>query len=185
MKLITIKSATATATAGMTDFVLTVTQAGDGSGDQFDMPFTLGSDDTEDMSSQVSAWMASNPDFTVSAYVAPAPTSADVDAERERRRYLPLSVTLGESTFAINMDATAQANLQGLSTVGLYLTSSGSAQMTPFRDYDNQSHDLAPVDLVSLGLQVAAHIQALYTASWALKAMSPIPADYADDSHWS
>jgi hypothetical protein len=185
MKLIDIKSATATATIGFTDCVLTVTKADDGSGDQFDMPFTLGADDLEDMSSQVNAWMAANPAFTVGAYVAPAPTADEVDAERARRRILPFEVTVSGSTFSVNMDDTAQQNIQGLSTVGLYLSSVAPTQTTPFRDYSNVSHDLLPTDLVSLGMQVAAHIQALYQASWTLKASDPIPADYADDSHWA
>jgi alkanesulfonate monooxygenase SsuD/methylene tetrahydromethanopterin reductase-like flavin-dependent oxidoreductase (luciferase family) len=115
---------------------------------------------------------------------APAPTGADVDAERERRIGLPLTVTLSVGSIPINMDDKAQRNLQGLATVGQYLTATGSSQTTTFRDYDNTDHDLTPADLVSMGLQVAAHVQSIYAKSWALKAMNPIPADYADDKYW-
>lgn len=117
--------------------------------------------------------------------VPPAPTADDVDVERDRRRALPLSVTLSVGTFQINMDPVSQTNIQGLSTVGLYLTSLNSTQTTPFRDYTNVSHDLSPSDLVSMGLQVAAHVQTLYTASWAIKSKNPIPTDFTNDSYWS
>ena len=108
-----------------------------------------------------------------------------IDAERARRRLLPLSVTVPSGTFSVNMDDTAQANIQGLSTVGLYLKQVAPTQTTVFRDFANVSHDLTPDDLIALGMSVAAHVQALYVASWALKAMSPIPDDFAADSHWS
>ena len=122
---------------------------------------------------------------TIAAYVAPTATGADVDAERERRRYMPLAVTVSSATFEINMDATSQNNIQGLSTVGLYLSSAAPTQTVPFRDLANTMHDLLPADMVSMGIQVATHIQALYVASWAIKAIDPIPADYADDSRWT
>lgn len=38
--------------------------------------------------------------------------------------------------------------------------------------------------VLSLWQQSAAYVSALYAASWALKAMDPIPAVYADDDHW-
>lgn len=116
---------------------------------------------------------------------APAPTGAQVDAERERRIALPLEVTLSVGTITINMDAHAQRNIQGLASVGQYLVATSSSDTTAFRDYDNTSHDLAPADLIGMGLQVAQRIQSVYAASWAIKAMDPIPADYADDGWWA
>lgn len=112
------------------------------------------------------------------------PSSA-VDAERERRIALPLGVAVPSgASFRINMDTESQRNIQGLSTVGIYLSSAAPTQKTTFRDYDNGFHDLLPGDLVAMGLQVAQRIQAVYAKAWALKALSPIPDDYADDSHW-
>lgn len=114
-----------------------------------------------------------------------AATRTLVDAERERRIALPLTVSLGETSFRINMDALAQRNLGGLASVGQYLVATASAQTTAFRDYDNVSHDLTGADLVALGLQVAARIQFVFGKSWAIKAMDPIPADFRDDSYWA
>lgn len=116
---------------------------------------------------------------------APPPAGDQIDAERERRIALPLEVTLSVGTITINMDPLSQRNLQGLASVGQYLTATGSTQTTAFRAYDNASHGLTPTDLVAMGLQVAQRIQAVYAASWAIKAMDPIPADYADDAWWT
>lgn len=116
----------------------------------------------------------------------PAPIGFDVDAERERRIALPLSVAVPSgASFPINMDPEAQRNIQGLATAGILLNATAPSQETNFRDYENQTHALMPGDLIAMGLQVMARIQAVYQKSWALKAMSPIPADYADDSYWS
>jgi len=111
-------------------------------------------------------------------------SGADVDVERERRIALPLGVNLPSGSFRINMDPESQRNIQGLSTAGILLSSAAPGQKTTFRDYDNVNHDLLPSDLIQMGLQVMARIQAVYQKAWALKAISPIPADYADDSHW-
>lgn len=115
----------------------------------------------------------------------PAPiTGEQIDAERERRIALPLTVALSVGAITINMDAYAQRNVQGIASVGQYLLSTGSTALTAFRDYDNISHDLTPSDLISMGLQVAQRIQVVYAKSWAIKAMDPIPQDYADDARW-
>lgn len=116
---------------------------------------------------------------------APPPTSEQIAAEVERRIALPLRVDgLSVDGFQINMDAPSQRNLQGLASVGMYLASAAPSLTTAFRDYSNEQHDLLPTDLVAMGLQVAERIQAVYEASWALKAMNPVPNDYADDSYW-
>jgi len=114
----------------------------------------------------------------------PPPDAALIDAERERRIAAPLTVSVSVGPIAINMDAAAQRNLQGLASVGQYLKAAGSSQTTEFRDFDNNSHALTPDDLVVMGLQVASRIQAVYAASWSIKALDPIPADYADDARW-
>jgi hypothetical protein len=114
----------------------------------------------------------------------PPPTNLNVDAERGRRRALPATVTVSAGTFQVNMDDTSQANIQGLTTMGLYLSSASPSTIVPFRDFTNQMHNLTPADLISMGLQVASRVQSLYTKSWALKAMTPIPADYTADGYW-
>lgn len=128
----------------------------------------------------VAAWQNAYP------YVPPAPIAGSaVDAERERRIALPLIVAVPSgATFPINMDPNAQRNIQGLATAGILLNATASTQETSFRDYDNQTHALLPGDLIAMGLQVMTRIQTVYQKSWALKAMDPIPADFADDKYW-
>ena len=115
---------------------------------------------------------------------AQADLGAAIDVERERRIALPLAVTLSVGTFSIDMDDDSQRNLNGLATAGLMLNAASSTQTTPFRDHDNQMHDLTPDDLVAMGAQVMARISAMYADSWALKGMTTIPADYTADSYW-
>ena len=43
---------------------------------------------------------------------------------------------------------------------------------------------LTPAQILAIWQQSAAYVSALYAASWALKAMQPIPADFAADHHW-
>ena len=129
----------------------------------------------------LSAWIEAHP------WVPPAPPTGEiVDLEREDRIAMPLAVqvpSLG-AAIRINMDEKSQRNVQGLATAGILLSSAAPGQKTAFRDYDNVSHDLLPGDLVQIGLQVMARIQAVYQRAWALKAMDPIPADYRDDKYW-
>jgi len=56
--------------------------------------------------------------------------------------------------------------------------------LTTFRDGDNIDHDLTPLEIMSLWQQSSEYVSALYAASWALKALDPIPADFADDQYW-
>ncbi|MEQ1407789.1 DUF4376 domain-containing protein [Neorhizobium sp. Rsf11] len=56
--------------------------------------------------------------------------------------------------------------------------------LTTFRDGDNIDHDLTPQEIMSLWQQSSEYVSALYAASWALKALDPIPADFADDGYW-
>jgi hypothetical protein len=132
-------------------------------------------------------WTYANGVFTAPPVpAAPPPTNLSVDAERDRRRNLPISITTSPTgAFQINMDDISQQNIAGLATAGIVLNSAAPAQTTAFRDIANVTHNLLPSELVSMGLQVMAHIGALYAKSWALKAMSPIPVDYAADHYWS
>ena len=113
-------------------------------------------------------------EWTLTNWYVPTPpiSNLQVDAERDRRRDLPFTVNLptGKS-FPINMDGTSQSNIQGLSTVGLYLSNAAPTQVTVFRDYNNTNWNLMPGELVAMGMLVAAHIQALYIASWTLKGL--------------
>lgn len=55
---------------------------------------------------------------------------------------------------------------------------------TVFRDGNNVDHDLTPPQILSIWQQSAAYVSDLYAASWALKALTVIPEDFAEDQHW-
>jgi len=67
----------------------------------------------------------------------------------------------------------------------LRLAAGDTETLTTFRDGDNVDHELTPPQIMSLWQQSSEYVSALYAASWALKALDPIPADFAEDSHWS
>jgi len=57
-------------------------------------------------------------------------------------------------------------------------------EITEFRDANNKSHQLGAPEILSLWEGTHAYISDVYKASWALKAMEPVPADFADDKYW-
>lgn len=113
-------------------------------------------------------------------------TGADVDVERDRRIALGASVTAGGATFPVQTrDDVDFRNINGLVSKGIVLTLQGDSTTTvTFRDAANTDHQLAATDLISMGSQVAARVEAIYAASWVIKAMGTIPADYAADNRW-
>jgi hypothetical protein len=107
---------------------------------------------------------------------APAPTVGQIDAERDRRFGLGAPIDLGGGrTFVADIDNTSKINIMGLLMAGA---------PADFRDRDNITHALSAADVASLAQQAMARVSAIYAASWALKALDPIPADYADDDRW-
>lgn len=112
---------------------------------------------------------------------AAAALKASINAERQRR-ILAGKVIDGVHVTGSDEDA---RNLTSLALgAQLRLAAGDTETLTTFRDGENVDHELTPVQLLSLWQQSAEYVSALYAASWALKAMEPIPADYASDGHW-
>lgn len=109
-----------------------------------------------------------------------------IDAERDRRIASGAPVTIGGNTFTVQTrDDRDFRNINGLASKGIVLLMASDTTTTvSFRDAHNVSRDLNAQALVSMAEQVAAYVQGIYAKSWALKAMSPIPADYASDGRW-
>jgi hypothetical protein len=118
---------------------------------------------------------------------APLISSEDVSAERDRRIALGASVTIGSVTFTVQTrNETDFRNLNGLVSKGiLLLMQSDVTTTTTFRDADNVDRVLNAQGLVSMGSQVAAHVDAIYKSSWVIKSLNPIPADFKSDKYWS
>lgn len=115
----------------------------------------------------------------------PPPTLDQIGAERERRIAMPLLVVVpGLDPFQINMDSASQRNIQGLASQGVLLLMTSDPTTIQFRDYANAFQMLGGAQLVAMGQQAAARIQACYQAQWALMALDPVPDDYASDAYW-
>jgi hypothetical protein len=119
--------------------------------------------------------------LTIATYVPPPPSGEDVNAERQRR-ILVGAVFNGVHVTGSEEDA---RNLTNLALAAQMRIAAGdTTTLTTFRDGGNVDHQLTPPQMLGLWQQASAHVSALYAASWALKAMNPIPADFANDNYW-
>lgn len=104
-----------------------------------------------------------------------------INAERDRR-IVAGSVING---IAVPGDQATQVNLLALKDTARDLKAADvTAPALPFRDAANVEHALTPDQMISLVDAGKLYVQQVYSASWALKAMEPIPADFANDSYW-
>lgn len=114
-------------------------------------------------------------------FTSPAVPSDFVNAER-RRRIEAGKIIDGMKITGREEDA---RNLQALFSVAQLRIAGGDTNTTTlFRDGNNVDHDLTPGQIANLFLQSSAFVSDVYAASWALKALDPIPSDFADDGNW-
>lgn len=112
--------------------------------------------------------------------------SDDVNTERARRIGLGITVPVtGIGIVSLQGDAQSRENLSGLYSAALGRMIAGqTTHVTTFRDADNRDHKMVPLQIMEMWGNGGAYVEAVYKASWAIKALQPIPVDYADDSHW-
>src|SRR5262249_52419118 len=77
-------------------------------------------------------------------------------------------------------------NINGLTSdaIATIALAGDTTTETSFRDADNDEQLLTAPEIVEMGQQVDARVKAIYAASWAIKALDPIPQDYAADKRW-
>ena len=128
-------------------------------------------------------------DGTAWVYVAPPPTDADVNAERDRR--IAAGFTFMGHLF--QADPESLQNVNGAVSAALAAQLGGIAPDEanwfnggPFSwlAADNASVQMTPGEVVAFGMAAAAHKNAHIHAARMLKNADPIPADFADDTHW-
>lgn len=115
----------------------------------------------------------------------PVPTTeemhAAINAERQRRIVAGKVI---DGVYVTGRDQDAR-NLTNLALAAqLRMASGDTTTTTVFRDGQNVDHELTPPQMLALWQQSAAYVSALYAASWAIKAMDPMPADVTDDGLW-
>jgi hypothetical protein len=118
---------------------------------------------------------------------APAPTTDDVNAERARRIEAGTNIVIPPYAVAIALQGREkdQISLLGLKAAAQDRIAAGdTTTTTKFRDRENTDHLLTPPQIVALWQMGAAWIGAMHEASWSLKDINPIPADFASDEWW-
>lgn len=79
-----------------------------------------------------------------------------------------------------------QLTLSGLKDAAMLQLQAGDTTSTRmFRDRDNTDHLLEPQQIIDLWAMGLEWMDVIYRASWALKAMDPIPDNYADAVYWT
>lgn len=109
-----------------------------------------------------------------------------VNAERARRIIEGTALALpgGVTVFATGRDEDFR-NLTNLAMAAqLRIAGNDTTTPTVFRDGNNDDHSLTPPQVLALWQAASAHVSAIYAASWAIKAMDPMPDDVTDDVHW-
>lgn len=110
-----------------------------------------------------------------------APTAEYVNAERSRR------IVLGSIFDGVRVTGAEDdtRNLANLAMMAQMRIASGDETLTTYRDGDNIDHALTPAQVILIWQQSTEFVSHLYAKSWALKAMTPIPTDYASDLYWA
>ncbi len=111
----------------------------------------------------------------------PAATSENVNRERSRR------IAVGKVIDGVHVTGSDEdaRNLANLGQIAKMMLDDGDTQtVTIYRDAANIDHALTPAEMVNLWRSSVSYVSALYAASWALKALDPIPADFAADDYW-
>lgn len=125
----------------------------------------------------VAAWQASQ--------VPPAPTKAQIYAERDRRLAMGFSYDFGDAR-GVHRFGTTDADKRGWDEVSeladVLRRTGSSAQITIATE--TGPAQITPAEWDAILLASAAMRQPIWQASFLLTALDPIPADYADDVHW-
>ena len=133
----------------------------------------------------VAEWEAAG--NTITPYAPPPPSGQDVNVERANRIVEGNSFTVTGHAAPIQVTGTDEdmRNLQGLAVAAQARMGRGdTTHVTTYRDGNNEMHDLSPAQVFELWSKGAAYIEAIYAASWAIKAMTPIPSPVSDDALW-
>lgn len=126
----------------------------------------------------------------IALYVAPAPTNADVNMERDRR--IKEGFTFAGKVY--DFDDKSKANISGAALNAFMaivagaqvgdLTWHGGVSDFAWIAQDNTLTTMDAQTVVAFGQAAAAHESAHIFAARALKEANPIPSDYTDDAYW-
>lgn len=114
------------------------------------------------------------------------PTPEHVDAEHDRRVLVGKTFTVtGFGEVSLEGSLRTQAVLLAQKDTARDLLAAGVTDpILMLTDRDNVDHYLTADQMIELVNAGKVYMNALHAAKRALKAMDPIPADYADDARW-
>ncbi|MEX3008750.1 hypothetical protein [Hoeflea sp. TYP-13] len=114
-----------------------------------------------------------------------AVTAEHINTERERRKYLPKTVSLSTGkAFPVDMVNGGRENIANLSLFALVKKGAGDTSTFLFADADNNDQTLSNDEMLEVGVQCAQQITAIHQKARVLKALQEKPADYTDLKHW-
>lgn len=115
------------------------------------------------------------------AAVAREAKHAAINAERQRR------IEAGKVINGVHVTGRDEdaRNLTNLALAAQMRIAGGdTSTVTTYRDGNNVDHALTPPQMLALWQQSSAYVSDLYAASWAIKAMDPMPDDVTADELW-
>lgn len=149
------------------------------------LPFTASAQDSDSFGQQV--WLSVKDRLDIAA-VPPAPprTGDEVTRYAEQLIEQGTNVTVSGGTAPIYARGTLKdtRNLQGLVTSAQLRITASDTTTIDFRDGNNVTHTLSPAQVVEMWEASAAFVQAVYAASWSIKADNPIPQNFEADPRW-
>lgn len=108
-------------------------------------------------------------------------TNDDINRERTRRKELGISF----NGVYLRGEPDDRENLTNLYNIAQARLAQGdNTTTTNFMDGNNILHQLIPQEMVDCYFAGLQYIDALYNASWAIKAMDRADLDYENDNHW-
>ncbi len=125
-------------------------------------------------------------ELPIAPYVPPPPTADHVAAERERRMALGFYYDFGAPRGVHHIGTTA-SDMKGWDEVTAFtqaLMALGNTTQTVTIVTDTGPCVVTAPEWMAVLIAAAQFRQPLWAASFALQAMSPIPANYADDQWW-
>lgn len=117
----------------------------------------------------------------------PEPNKTDVQRERDRRILAGSTFTLTGYPNPVRLagDERTTTNLHARMSLAQQRLQMGDTTPFGWRDEDNVVHMLTPAQIIELFAEASMFVDHVYHKSWQLIDNPPIPADYADDKHWT
>lgn len=116
---------------------------------------------------------------------APSISANDINVERLTRVYFPKTVTISNGkTVTLDMENGGRSNISDTAHIAREKIFAGIKTDIIFRDSDNVDQTLTTEEFIEISLLVGMQVDEVFKASWVLKALDPLPADFRDNKHW-